>query len=341
MILFYRFRYLAKYFSFFNVSYLFMIYLESNLIAKYSGAYQMNQTGTKPITLSGLKKRYKIIEEHKTSGSSRSVFYIIEPLNKPKDRTASKEIIKIMINEPYKIAINEINVNRTLSELHLPFFPKFIESGTIILPDATFSSPYFISEYIKGVPLIQAFTNKSLKKKYQSYHKMILFQILYSIYGVLVKNIYFRHNDLHPNNILISSTESFDNEVIEVGNILYCLSGPIIKIIDFGRSSIEKLNDNSDQKYRNMTRVLLKFINEQMNESNIIKYSKKLRNVNSDIRFWVYMKLALSKKFANLNSNEPSNLPDWTICRQIEKCLNHPYFDSLKCGTIQHVIIKN
>lgn len=311
---------------------------------------------SKPITLSILKKRYKIIKELETTGSSRSIFYIIEPKSTPKSTPKNKEIIKIIVNEPHKTAINEININRTLSELGLPFFPRFIESGEITLSpkENNFASsttkevtvPYFISEFVEGIPLISAFTDKSMEKKYKPFHKMILFQILYSVYGVLAKNVYFQHNDLHPKNIIISSNESFDNEVIEVDNTLYCLSGPVIKIIDFGRSSTKKLTNatdttNTNQQYRSMTRVLLNFIDEQMNESNIVKYSKKLRDVNSDIRFWVYMKLALSKKFASLDSENPNNLPDWTICRQLEKCLNNPYFDSFKCGTIQHVINKN
>lgn len=310
-----------------------------------------SKSESKPVTLASFKKKYKIIKELETTGSSRSIFYIVEPLSKPTKKNQNKEIVKIIVNEPRKTAINEINVNRTLSELNLPFFPKFIESGEISLtsnatntPDTINTSksvPYFISEYVEGTPLIKAFTDKKLEKKYKPYYKMILFQILYSVFGVLAKNTNFKHNDLHPNNIIISSTDSFNNEVIEVGNTLYCLTGPVVKIIDFGRSSIEKLtNDNSDERYRSMTRVLLNFIDEQMNESNIIKYSKKLRDVDSDIRFWVYMKLALSKKFANFNSDEPNDLPDWTICRELEKCLNNPYFDSFKCGTIQHVINK-
>lgn len=317
------------------------------------------KSNTEPITLDLLKKKYKIIKELKTTGSSRSIFYIVEPIPKLRSKSNSKSalkkkgIVKIIVNEQRKTAINEINVNRNLSKLNLPFFPKFIESGEITLRQKTrnlsttlVTAPYFISEYVEGIPLIKAFTDKSLEKRYKPYYKMILFQILYSVFGVLDKNINFQHNDLHPNNIIISSTESFDNEVIEVGNNLYCLSGPIVKIIDFGRSSFKNMNnrddnDDSDKHNRNMTHILLNFIDEQMNESNIIKYSKKLKEINSDIRFWVYMKLALSKKFANLDSDELNNLPDWTICRQLEKCLNHPYFDSFKCGTIEHIINKN
>jgi len=129
------------------------------------------------------------------------------------------------------------------------FFPKLYDVGFTTSMDPSASKiitendpvPFMVIEYIDGLALLDFVEdiNGVTVKKFgynldnapKDFLKGSLLQITIALLNA-DKEIKFRHNDLHPLNVIISTEVASFSTTIKGKNVSY--RGPLVKIIDFG-----------------------------------------------------------------------------------------------------------
>ncbi len=254
------------------------------------------------ITTKKIKNNYK--------EGSKYILKIFPALNRSEDK---KEIaITIILSEINNILFPKVYEYGNINSIY-PFRKKINENMPKIIESNLYN--YMIIEYIDGIPLSNI---KSINLQEQ---KEILFQILYALYSVEKLCTKFRHNDLHPGNILVTKTES--PLIFNVDNKEYRMKFKYsIKIIDFGMSSFES---KARVISKPISRTLLRFLEEHgiSKPVGIIK-SLRIKQKNPDLRFWLLIKNALT------NKNKRNLGKNIKICNTIKSCLKSEYFNSLE-----------
>ena len=282
------------------------------------------------IKSSDFMKEYKLEKEF-TSGKGQAVVLLIKS-------DEGKKILKIYPNTKVDDNIEETFITCMLASLpsyparctgsskvcaqSSDFFPHVYQYGNIKGPPLySTMHNYMLIEYIKdGIPLLELLETD--KKYIDKYKEEILFQILYAIWYARIHGT-FQHNDLHPENIIIikdckKSRTYTMKENRKRQKFRMRTGSPMVKLIDFGNSIVD-----AKYKSRPMTGVLYTYLRKQnIKRKVILEQISKLRAYNSDVSFWLMMKLAFMKP------DDQIQLDDF--CKTIYQCLNKPFFDVLK-----------
>lgn len=232
---------------------------------------------------------------------------------------------------------------------HLPpsktaamFFVDVYESGFVhnLDPFSHDSSkqeanfPFLLSEAVQGITLTQLVTDpekaeleENLGFSYLTAPPMVLESILMQIM-IALKNPNLAwdlvHNDLHPGNIMLSKHEKADFVVDYDGKKMQ-LTGPLIKIIDFGLGESEAFKQSGltfDVWIKNRTFIqeLERFIEKARGTKGISWITRRkigLMSENQDIR--MFNLILTSLKF--VLRDRGSDLPERATCKSYDDCI--------------------
>lgn len=235
-------------------------------------------------------------------------------------------VLKIFPNNKIDENINEVGITNILSHINkdknINYFPELYQYGNINTTNPFSNTTnksgkynYMIIEFIPGTPFIDYIENI----KYDIVADEILFQILHALYIIRTICAKFKHNDLHPGNIIL--VRDYINKYIDLNGSKYYIGTTKVKIIDFGMGS---LYGKTRSGTKPISRTLIRFLkSKDISTARAIKnlLAIKTMGYNSNMSFWLMMKMAFTNP-QNFNENKE-------ICKNILDCL-HKVGKSLK-----------
>jgi hypothetical protein len=243
--------------------------------------------------------------------------YLIE--NK---KTKKKKILKILsVTKTTSISqiLNEIYITCTLGQ-QFDISPKVTLFGLTNSIDPqkkiSFNNNLFaflimdyLDEYISLSEYLSILKNKSLIET-----KSILFKLVHLLYILHTKTM-FKHNDIHPGNIMIDTKRR--KQIVKFNKNKYLLDSPDIKIIDFGESTFNKKKNKKKISLKSATML------KNIVKTNVLLINKiyKYKNENADKHFVYTISLLLLSKFKNIK------VPKLTSYKSF---LKNNLFDDLK-----------
>lgn len=260
------------------------------------------------ITSEELLSKYKIISELDGAHSGAKVF-LVEPADHKRTlvlKTLPPSTLSTTFSD--NESLREVYFSCKLANLeakdHIAlgnasdFFPKLYDFGFTDSLDPTVDDskssampvPFIVMEFVNGMTLIDFVENsdQAIAKfgfDIDTAPKNFLVGILSQIAVALLnadRSFGFRHNDLHPGNIMLST----GNERITKDDIT-CYEGPPIKIIDFGSAF------DSEHMQNLSTRLKHKIFKRR--EDRLIEHELK----NSSAAYKMYFKNALAMRLTN------------------------------------------
>jgi serine/threonine protein kinase len=207
------------------------------------------------------------------------------------------------------------------------FFPKYMESGFVDVKNAFDASskaskrpvPYFVIEAIPG----KSFTDYDLGSINGHALASVLYQIILAL-KVADTQIGFRHNDLHPGNILIANV-ALNTKVKHKGQQL-TINGPAVKIIDFGLAKSDDAPSavtptdiwiKTRPVVAEMERFIKKYGPDFSSKTRLKIYASSM---NQDLKMINMMMQALTTKLKQKKIlKDASNMP---LCNTLESCLD-------------------
>jgi hypothetical protein len=167
----------------------------------------------------------------------------------------------------------------------------------------------YLDEYISLSEYINNLKSKSLIEV-----KSILFNLVYLLYTLHTKNL-FKHNDIHPDNIMVNTKHK--KHIIKFNKTKYLLNSPDIKLIDFGGSSL------NTTKFKQKKSFLSGTILKNVLKTNVllIKDLYKYKNKSVDKQFVHAITVLLLSPFKNIK------VPKLTSYKHF---LKNQLFDDLK-----------
>jgi len=274
-----------------------------------------------------IKKRFIMMDDLRKASKSGAFPYLV------KDRDGNIKFLKIFPAITKSLTSKSVLTDQTFLEIFhtcvvaklnisadLPdtimssiFFPKVYEFGFLKTSDpfakndqpGPMAFPYLLSEAIDNITLTE------LAKKPKKAKKLLGFDI-YSAGPLVIESILLQiivalknanlawdltHNDLHTGNIILSSKEKA-NFYIDFDNKRMQLTGPLVKIIDFGLAKSYRYPHNKGiwVEQRPIIKELDDFISEFQRPTDIslTSYLNIYRiSENQDIRMFNLIMLAL------------------------------------------------